>query len=245
QRQWRVKPIAADEAEAFKANLKKYNITNVMSHDSYLINLCAVNPEIYEKSLIAFGEEIERCKALGIERLNFHPGSHLGAGEEKGIAEISKALKTFLLLLKGTSLKLVIENTAGQGTNIGYRFEHLAEIIEKCGSPEHFGVCFDTCHGFAAGYDIASEKGWDSVWKEFDKVIGLKFLSAIHLNDAKGGLGSRLDRHENLGKGVLGKTAFKLLATDERLKKIPMYLETPGGDEGYVEDLKFMRKLAV
>ena len=242
QRRWQTKPISSESAESFKTNLAKNKIQTVMSHDSYLINLCAVKPDIYEKSLNAFIDEINRCKALDVKLLNFHPGSHGGAGEKAGVRLIAESLKKILPEVKGNGLKLVLENTAGMGASIGWKFEHLAEIIGLAGSPEDFGVCIDTCHAFAAGYDFRTEAAFDAVWREFDDVIGLKFLSAIHVNDSKGGLGSRLDRHDNPGDGMLGETAFKLLVNDDRLKTAPMFLETPGGDEAFKKNLKLMRK---
>ncbi|GAB4293873.1 MAG: deoxyribonuclease IV [Myxococcota bacterium] len=243
QRQWRSKPISDSDAEQYKQNLKKFGIVAVMSHDSYLINLCASDPENLNKSVAAFHDEIERCKKLGIELLNFHPGSHLGAGEEAGIKQVANSLKSLLPDVKGTNLKFILENTAGQGSNLGYKFEHLAEIIELVGAPEYFGVCFDTCHGFAAGYEISNEKGWNVVWEEFDRVIGLKFLKAIHVNDSKGALGKKLDRHEHIGKGTIGEEGFRLLVNDPRFKQTPMFLETPEGDDWYIKNLAVMRKL--
>jgi deoxyribonuclease IV len=229
--QWYAKPLTDEDIANYKTAASKSSIKHVIAHDSYLINLCAVNPEIFKKSREAFLDELKRCEALGIPYLNFHPGSHMGAGEKEGIRGIVDSLNWAHKQTKGFRVLSVLETTAGQGSAIGYTFKQLREIIDGVDEPERMAVCVDTCHIFAAGYDIASEEGYEKTFKEFDKIIGLKRLVAFHINDSKKGLGSKVDRHEHIGKGTIGKEGFKLLMQDSRFATVPKILETPKGED--------------
>jgi len=227
QRQWKAKPLTEEAVRKFKENLKKVGIPveQVLPHDSYLINLGHPDPEKRRRSVEAFVEEVERCRRLGLKYLNFHPGSHLRAiSEEECLEVVAASVNETLERTEG--VVLVIENTAGQGSNVGYKFEHLARIIELVEDKSRIGVCLDTCHLFAAGYDIRSEKAYHDTMEEFERVVGFKYLKGMHLNDAKSKLGSRVDRHHFIGKGNIGLDAFKFIMNDPRLDGIPMILET-------------------
>ena len=242
---WFQKPLEEKEIESFRTKLKNSKIKFVVSHDSYLINLCGTDKEILRKSRIAFLDELERCELLGIPHLNFHPGSHLGAGEEDGIKLIAESINIVLDKSKGYKVSSMLETTAGQGTAIGYRFEQLQKIIDLVEQKERMTVCIDTAHIFAAGYDIKDPKNFKTVIKEFDEIIGFERLKCFHMNDSKKELGSRVDRHEHIGKGFIGLEGFSNIMNDKRLKKIPKILETPKGKE-YLEDienLKVLRRL--
>lgn len=243
--QWQGKPNAEQDIALYKEKIAAAGIAPVVSHDSYLINLCATNPDILKKSRAAYIDELERCEQLGIPLLNFHPGSHLGAGDEEGIKRICESLNIAHERTKGFAVKSVLEATAGQGTNVGYRFEHLRAIIDGVDEPERMAVCIDTCHIFAAGYDISSESGYEATFLEFDAVVGLDRLVAFHVNDSKKGLGSRVDRHENIGQGAIGLTGFRMLMNDERFARIPKILETPKSDDLHedVENMTVLRGL--
>jgi deoxyribonuclease-4 len=244
--QWRAKALTGEDVANYKSAASKSTIGPVIAHDSYLINLCATDPEILRKSRDAFLDELQRCELLGIPYLNFHPGAHLGKGEEEGIRGIIESLNWAHDQTKRFAVKSVLETTAGQGSALGYRFEQLRAIIDGVDEPERMAVCIDTCHIFAAGYDISNEKGYEATMREFDAVIGLERLAAIHTNDSKKGLGSRVDRHEHIGKGAIGKAGFRLLMQDPRLREIPKILETPKGED-LKEDkmnLRLLRKLA-
>lgn len=225
--QWKSKKLTDKEITAFKNNLNKTGIKAVASHDAYLINLASPKKDVYKKSLDAFYDEMERAEELGLPYLVFHPGAHLGEGEGAGIKQIADSINLLLSKSKSNNLMLLLEATAGQGTHIGWRFEQLAKIINLIEQKEKMGVCIDTCHIFAAGYDITTEEGYTKTFDEFDRIIGLQRLKLFHLNDSKKGLASRIDRHEHIGKGMLGLKAFKMLLNDERFKDIPMILETP------------------
>jgi len=242
---WIQKPLEEKEIEAFKTKLDKSSIRFVVSHDSYLINLCATDKEILKKSRIALIDELERCELLGIPHLNFHPGSHLGAGEEDGIKLIAESINIAHNKTKGYRVSSMLETTAGQGTAIGYKFEHLQKIIELVEQKERMTVCIDTAHVFAAGYDIKNPKNYKKVIKEFDEFIGLERLKCFHINDSKKELGSRVDRHEHIGNGFIGLEGFSNIMNDKRLKKIPKILETPKGKEQLedLENLKVLRGL--
>ncbi len=227
QRQWRARALKEEEIKKFKENLKKVGISpeHVLPHDSYLINLGSPEPEKRRKSLQAFIEEVERCYQLGLKYLNFHPGSSLGkVSEEECLKIVADSLNEALSRTKGVIL--VIENTAGQGSSVGYRFEHIARIIELVEDKSRIGVCLDTCHLFAAGYDIRTQEAYEKTMKEFDEIVGFKYLKGMHLNDAKSELGSRVDRHHSIGKGNIGLEAFRFIMNDERLNEIPLILET-------------------
>jgi len=227
QRQWIAKPLDSETIDLFKKNLDLAEILpkHVLPHDSYLINLGHPEIEKREKSLTAFIDELQRCEQLGLDRLNYHPGSHLKKiSTEECLENISNSMNTALEQTNG--VKLVIENTAGQGSNLGFKFEHLAYLIENSIDKERVGVCIDTCHMFTAGYDIRTRETYDKTWQEFDDLIGFKHLMGMHINDSKPDLGSRVDRHDSLGKGKIGLDSFKFLMNDERINDIPMILET-------------------
>ncbi|NPA29542.1 MAG: deoxyribonuclease IV [Epsilonproteobacteria bacterium] len=227
QRQWKAKPLDEETIEKFKANLEKSGIAprHVLPHDSYLINLGHPEEEKRQKSLDAFIDEVRRCAQLGLDRLNFHPGSHLKKmSEEACLDRIAEAMNITLEETEGVTL--VIENTAGQGSNLGYRFEHLAYLIDKTKDKSRVGVCLDTCHMFTAGYDIRTKEVYEETMKEFDTIVGFGYLRGMHINDAKPKLGSRVDRHHSLGKGEIGWEAFELIMNDPRMDDIPLVLET-------------------
>ncbi len=227
QRQWRAKPLTEDAVSKFKENLKAVGIKpeHVLPHDSYLINLGSPDPEKRRKSLEAFIDEVERCYQLGLKYLNFHPGSHLRkVSEEECLKIVADSINE--AISRTRDVVLVIENTAGQGSNVGYRFEHIARIIELVEDKSRIGVCLDTCHLFAAGYDIRTREAYERTMEEFDRVVGFKYLRGMHLNDAKSQLGSRVDRHHSIGKGNIGLDAFRFIMNDPRLDNIPLILET-------------------
>ena len=227
QRQWKAKPLTEEAVRRFKENLKKVGIKpeHVLPHDSYLINLGSPEPEKRKKSLEAFIDEVERCYQLGLKYLNFHPGSHLRkVSEEECLKIVADSLNEAISRTK--DVVLVIENTAGQGSNVGYRFEHIARIIELVEDKSRIGVCLDTCHLFAAGYDIRTREAYERTMEEFDQIVGFKYLKGMHLNDAKSQLGSRVDRHHSIGKGNIGLDAFRFIMNDPRLDNIPLILET-------------------
>ena len=227
QRQWVAKPLDEEIITKFKKNLDEAQILpkHVLPHDSYLINLGHPEEEKRQKSLDAFIDELERCDQLGLDRLNYHPGSHLKKiSTEECLERISNSMNE--ALQKTQNVKLVIENTAGQGSNLGFEFEHLAYLIENSIDKERVGVCIDTCHMFTAGYDIRTKEAYDKTWQEFDDLIGFKHLMGMHINDSKPELGSHVDRHDSLGKGKIGLDSFRFLMNDERIDDIPMVLET-------------------
>ncbi len=231
QRQWVAKPLEADAIAAFKARCAQlgYNADAILPHDSYLINLGAPETEKLEKSRAAFIDEMSRCNQLGLHLLNFHPGSHLKKISEKDCLKLI-AESINLAHQEVSDVVAVIENTAGQGSNLGWRFEHLAEIIDQVEDKSRVGVCIDTCHTFAAGYDLSSETATDRTFAEFDNVVGMHYLRGMHLNDSKGGLGSHLDRHHSLGEGEIGWDCFRYLMRDARFNNIPLILETINPD---------------
>jgi deoxyribonuclease-4 len=227
--QWRSRPLRAEEIAAFKKLRADTGITPVFAHDSYLINLSASNPATLRMSIDGMVDEVQRADALGLPFVVSHPGAHMGAGEDAGLRRIADSLKEVFRQTRGSLVKVALETTAGQGTNLGYRFEHLADIIKRVG-PERLSVCVDTCHLLAAGYDIRTPKSFAVVAKEFGRVIGWKLLAAVHLNDSKTPLGSRVDRHEHIGRGYVGKEAFRLVLNHPHFSKVPGVLETPKGD---------------
>ncbi len=242
QRQWVAKPLETKTIDAFKANLEASGILpkHVLPHDSYLINLGHPEVEKLEKSRDAFVDELERCAILGLDRLNFHPGSHLVKIPKKDPEYMDKLMHAELTCLDviaeslnraidatpDSEVKLVIENTAGQGSNLGYKFEHLAHIIDKVENKSRVGVCIDTCHMFTAGYDIRTRETYDKTWGDFDKIVGREYLMGMHINDSKPKLGSRVDRHHSLGQGEIGWDAFGFIMNDSRMDDIPLVLET-------------------
>jgi deoxyribonuclease-4 len=231
QRQWEAKPLTRQNIEAFKQNCNEYGYQpgHILPHDGYLINLGHPEKEGIEKSRKAFLDEMQRCEQLGLDRLNFHPGSHLKQiSEEACMKRIAESVN--IVLDKTEGVIAVLENTAGQGSNIGYTFEQLRFIIDLIEDKKRIGVCIDTCHSYAAGYDIKTQEGFRRTFEKFDEIIGFHYLKGIHLNDAKKGLGSRVDRHNSLGKGLLGIEAFRHLMNDDRFDDLPIILETPDED---------------
>jgi deoxyribonuclease-4 len=242
---WFQKKLEEKEIKSFKLKLKKSKIKFVVSHDTYLINLCAVDKSNLKKSRAAFLDELERCELLGIPHLNFHPGAHIGAGEKEGIKRIAESINISHDKTKGYQVSSMLETTAGQGTTIGYRFEQLQEIIEQVDEKDRMTVCIDTAHIFAAGYDIKDPKKFKKVLKEFDDIIGLKRLKCFHMNDSKKVLGSRVDRHEHIGKGFIGLDGFNNIMNEKKLERIPKILETPKGKDQLedIENLKTLKSL--
>lgn len=231
QRQWKAAPLPEDVIEKFKMACEKYGYSSnqILPHDSYLINLGHPVTEALEKSREAFLDELQRCEQLGLSLLNFHPGSHLmQIDEDKCLEKISESLNIALSQTQGVTA--VIENTAGQGSNLGFRFEHLAKIIDGVEDKSRVGVCIDTCHAFAAGYDLRTEEECIKTFQQFDDVVGFKYLRGMHLNDAKSEFNSRVDRHHSLGEGNIGKTVFSWMMRDPRFDGIPMILETVNPD---------------
>lgn len=228
QRQWMSKPLEQSSIDLFKENCAKYGFTpaQILPHDSYLINLGNPDAEGLRKSRESFIDEMFRCAQLGLDRLNFHPGSHLKMiSEDECLALISESLN--IALEKTGGVTAVIENTAGQGSNLGFTFEQIAQIISKVDDKTRVGVCIDTCHAYASGYDIKTADGFERTWKKFDEVIGFKYLRGMHINDTMKGHGSRVDRHHSIGAGFLGDGAFKMIMSDPRFDNIPLILETP------------------
>lgn len=228
QRQWFSAPLSEKSIEAFKVNLEKSGISAdyVLPHDSYLINLGSPEAEGLEKSRNSFLEEMQRCEQLGLKMLNFHPGSHLKKITlEECLARVAESIN--FALDKTSGVTAVIENTAGQGTNVGFSFQHLAYIIDKVEDKSRVGVCLDTCHTYSAGYDLKTESGYKATFEEFEEVVGFKYLRGIHLNDTKKEFGSRVDRHDSIGKGLLGMEFFERFMKDSHFDNIPLILETP------------------
>jgi len=244
-RQWYPSKIQAYILEMYEKNKSKSKVKTVISHDSYLINLCAKDAQIQKKSEDAFKGEITRCYALGIKILVFHPGSHLGQGEEICLNKIADALNRIHEETKQCDVISTIETTAGQGTNLGYKFEHLKHIIDLMDNKARIGVCLDTCHIFAAGYDIRDKKSYTKTMSAFEEIIGFDYLRAVHLNDSKKECGSRVDRHEHIGKGEIGVDAFSFLMNDKRFKKIPKVVETEKSEDLHedIENLNILRGL--
>ena len=228
--QWRGKLVSEGDAALFRSTFAASGLHEVVSHDIYLINLAAPPGETRDKSIAAFRDELETCARLGISKVVMHPGSHLTDSPETGLARVVEAFDLLFADVRQFEGRVLIETTAGQGTNLGRSFEELGAIIAGSRFPEKFGVCFDTCHTFAAGYDIASEEGYRATMEQFDRIIGLERLHCFHLNDSKKGLGSRVDRHEHIGRGTLGLNPFRFILNDPRFAAVPKILETPKGD---------------
>jgi deoxyribonuclease-4 len=240
QRQWKAKPLTDESIQRFKANCVAagYTPDQILPHDSYLINLGHPEPEGLEKSRMAFIDEMTRCEQLGLKFLNFHPGSHLKKiAEDACLDRIAESINLALAQTKGVTA--VIENTAGQGTNMGHRFEHLAAIIAGVDDQSRVGVCLDTCHSFSAGYDLVTPKGYQETLAHFDAVVGFSFLKGLHLNDGKKTMGSRVDRHESIGRGTLGLEAFRMIMNEPLFDGIPMILETPD-DSRWAEEIRML-----
>ena len=245
QKQWSAKPLTADEIAQFKSAVAEggFSTDYILPHDSYLINLGNADPEKRGRSLTSFTEELSRASQLGLKYVNFHPGSHLKEITEEECLDLIAASVNKALADPATGTTMaVIEATAGQGTNVGYRFEHIARIIAGIEEKSRVGVCIDTCHIFAAGYDISTRAGFESVMADFDRIIGIKYLKAMHLNDAKKPCGSRVDRHECLGKGCIGMEGFKYIMQSPYFDNMPLVLETPEPDL-WADEIKLLRSV--
>ena len=243
--QWRGKAVSEADAKLFRDKLAASGIAGVMSHDIYLINLAAAPGEVKDKSLLAFREELERCAQLGIDKIVMHPGSHNGDGEDVGIRRICEAFDMLFAEVPQFTGKVLLENTAGQGSNLGYRFQHLKAIIDGSSFSTRFGVCFDTCHAFASGYPIADKDGYRRSFDEFDALLGIERLMAFHLNDSKKGLGCKVDRHEHIGAGALGLEPFRFILNDPHFTLVPKVIETPKGEDDEMDavNLQLLRSL--
>jgi deoxyribonuclease-4 len=231
QRQWKARPLTSEEVKLWNDARTQTKISPVVAHDTYLINLAAPDEGLWRRSIEAFVDELQRCEQLGIVGLVTHPGSHCGGGEAWGIERIARALDLCHQHTTRLKTKTLLEVTAGQGTALGHRFEHLAEIIGRVREPQRLGVCLDTCHLFAAGYDISTPAGYTDTIEQLDRLIGLKRVMCIHSNDSKKPLGSRVDRHEHIGKGLIGLAGFRHFVRDPRFFGTPMLIETEKGGE--------------
>ena len=245
QKQWYSQPLSRKSIDDFRSNCEEYGYKpfQILPHDSYLINLGNPDDMALLRSREAFIDEMKRCEQLGLDRLNFHPGSHLGKiSEEESLDLIAESVN--IALSETNGVIAVIENTAGQGTNLGYRFEHLKYIIDRVTDKRRVGVCIDTCHAFTSGYDLSSAEGFTRVFAEFDRIVGFSFLKGMHLNESKKAFGTRVDRHDSLHKGELGDEVFGLIMNDPRFDGIPLILETP--DETlWAEEIKYLYSLQV
>jgi len=241
QMQWKASPITDDSQRVFLSEINKHDFQNVISHDSYLVNLSSPDPKKLAMSRNAFIKEIQRTTFLKIPYIVFHPGSHMGKGDDCALQTIAESLDYCIETVPDSTVMLLLENTAGQGTNVGYTFEHLETIIKRSSYPDRLGVCFDTCHAFTAGYDLIAEAAYNDTFKEFEDIIGLDRLRVFHLNDSKKTLGSRVDRHDQLGKGFIGLKPFYRLVNDDRFAELPMILETPGDDEHYTREITLLK----
>jgi len=251
QRQWIAKPLTDENIEAFKIPLSQTNLGPLMIHDSYLINMGSPDEEKGKRAQIAFLEEYKRCEALGVAYLNFHPGSHTHPKKDmrddkqtrnEALERIAQHMNKTLEETKGYNSKLVIENAAGQGTNVGIKFEEIKHIIDYIDDKKRVGVCIDTQHAWASGYDWRND--FDQIWDNFEGIVGMEYLVALHLNDSKSDLGSRVDRHDNIGMGKLGKKTFRSFMQEKRLEHLAGYLETPGGPEMWKPEIAVLRELA-
>lgn len=243
ERQWAARPLEDDAVAAFKKAREAAGVRWVFAHDSYLINLASGVPYLWKKSIDAFVEELGRAEALGLDFVVTHPGSPGAAGESNGLIQMVRGLDEIHRRTKGFKARILLETTAGQGTTVGWRFEHLAKMIRGVKEPGRVGVCFDTCHVFAAGYDLRTKPAYDVVMEQFSRTVGLEKIEAFHLNDSKKGLGCRVDRHEHIGKGELGLGGFRALMNDPRFADTPMVLETPKDDDMDAVNLKLLRGL--
>jgi len=241
QRTWRAKPLDEAEAAAFREAWAASSVREVMVHDSYLINLGSPDADLRERSRAAFADEAARCARLGVRLLNFHPGAHLGSDRGQCLERIAEGIAAAMADEASGKVVFTLENTAGQGSAVGETLEDLARLLALVAAPQRTGVCLDTCHLLAAGYDIVPDDGWERFWDDFERLIGLERLRAFHVNDSLRPLGSRVDRHAPLGKGFLGEDFFRRLAADRRFEVVPMFLETPGGDDVWREEVARLR----
>jgi len=245
QNRWAAKPLDPKEVERYCRLQAETGIAPVVAHDAYLINLGSPDDALWEKSVAAFIDELERAETLGIPYLVMHPGSHVGSGEDVGLARIAAGLDRAHAATEGFHVMTLLEITAGQGTNLGYRFEQLAAIRQMVDHPQRVGICFDTCHALAAGYEFRTRDSYQTMWEAFDRIIGIELLKCFHFNDSKKDLGSRVDRHTHIGQGYVGLNAFRFILNDPRFREIPMLLETPKGPDMKedVENLAVLRGL--
>jgi deoxyribonuclease-4 len=243
----RPRKVSDEEARRFRSALAEHRLSAPIAHNSYLINLASPDSTLWRRSIDAFVVELQRAELLGIPYVITHPGACLGGSPEQGVLRVAQALDEIEAQTGGLAAHPLLENTAGQGSCLGWRFEHLAEIAARVRSPERLGFCFDTCHAFAAGYPMASEKQYRATMKQLDATLGIPRIKAIHLNDSRKGLGCRVDRHAHIGRGEMGLEPFRRLLNDRRFRKIPMYLETPKGEENGIDldaiNLRVLRAL--
>lgn len=242
ERQWQAKPLTDDIIEQFRAEATRSQITPLLTHGSYLINLAAPSDELWERSIAALAEELERCRQLQIPYLVLHPGAHTGSGTDAGLRRVSVALNRLFAAGCGGDVTLLLETTAGQGTTLGGSFEELTSLLEQVEHPERIAVCIDTCHIFAAGYDFTTPEGYAATFDRLIELLGRERIKAFHLNDSKGAAGSHLDRHEGIGDGQIGLAGFRQLVNDLRFAGLPMILETPKGDDS-AEDIRNLATL--
>lgn len=241
QKQWQGRLLTPEIIELWQKTLQETALDHIMSHDSYLINLGGPKQDILEKSRKAFAEEVDRCVQLDITYLNFHPGAALDGDVQDCLDRIVESLLLIRPLLEKSKLRLLLETTAGQGSSVGHCFEHLAYIIERVKEEISIGVCMDTCHVFVSGYDIRTAEAWEKTLSEFDRIVGLPFLNAFHLNDSLKDIGSRIDRHQPLGEGKIGWDCFRFLMTDKKTRHLPKYLETPGRTELWKKEIQQLK----
>ncbi len=242
-RQWRARPLSDAEVAGFRRNLRVTGIRPVVAHASYLLNLAAPTAAIWKQSVAAFAEELTRADQLGIPYLVVHPGAHAGAGERDGVARVAEALNLVQAALPDLKARVLLEHTAGQGSGLGHRFEQLAAILAQVDRRKRVGICLDTCHLFAAGYDIRTASGYRETLRAVESSVGLRRVRAIHMNDSRQDLGSRVDRHEHIGKGRLGLAAFGWFVNDPRLRRIPMIVETPDAGDRLADDRRNVQQL--
>ena len=244
QRQWKAGSLIPADVEAFRLARRKSGIRVILAHDTYLINMASPDSSLRKKSVDAFVDELDRCEALGLEALVTHPGAPGDSGEKAGIRNMSRSLDVAHRRTRGYRTRVLLETTAGQGTVVGWRFEQMAAILDGVKDPGRIGLCFDTCHVFAAGYDISTKAGYEETMDALDGAVGLEKVEAFHVNDSKKGLGCRVDRHENIGKGAIGLEAFRRLMRDRRFRDVPKVLETPKENDMDRVNLRLLRKLA-
>ncbi|MGC8662985.1 MAG: deoxyribonuclease IV [Thermoplasmata archaeon] len=243
QRQWIAKPLNMDDVLAYIENIRKFNIKITVAHASYLINLAAPDQEKFQKSVDSMIHELQRCDKLHIPYLIFHPGAHMGEGEKAGLKKIVEGIDKIIEKIDDIRAKITIETTAGQGTNLGYKFEQIGFILDNISDKLKVKICMDTCHVFAAGYELRSKEGYERTMHEFDEKIGFENLVAVHLNDSEKALGSRVDRHAQIGQGYIGREGIGNILKDKRFQSLPLILETPGGEALYSEDLKVIKEI--
>ncbi len=241
-RQWAVKPLVDADREKLDAERKRTRIQTIVVHSAYLINLASGVKQIWQRSFDSWKTELERCEFLGLDRIVLHPGSHGEATPRAGLARVARGLDRAFRAVGGT-VKVLLETTAGQGTNLGFKMEHLRDLIGRSSYPERLGTCLDTCHVFAAGYDLREEEAYEETLDRFDGIVGLDTIGCFHLNDSRKPLGSKIDRHANIGAGELGEQPFRRLLIDPRFVAVPMLLETPGGESVWKTELRTLKRL--